>query len=234
MKKEKIIQEVFGGEAALTPSDLLSKEFKRAAVGGYNTNDVDEFLEHVADAFEKLIQQVRALKEESEEQRERLEEYRQMEASLRNALVSSQKFGEDVIEAAKREANLLLEEARMKRAQAHLEASKIPLALSQDILLLQQQRNRLRVEMTAILETHRNLLDSLIPQDAAKRPASLFEVGPPSPSLDTAGFEDLSSLQEETPRPPEPSMDESPNDTHGEVSASHDTDAVAVDAEGKV
>lgn len=194
MKKEKIITEVFGGEAVLSPSDLLSKEFKRA-VGGYNTNEVDEFLERVADALEQLIQQVRTLKEEAEQQRERIDEFRQMEASLRNALISSQKFGEDIIESAKREAQLLLEEARMKKSQAQLEASKLPLALSQDILILEQQRSRLRVEMMAILATHHNLLDSLIPLDTVKPPASVFEVAPGPGAGISEGF---SSLQEDS------------------------------------
>jgi len=210
MKKEKVIQEVFGSEATLSPSDLLSREFKRAAVGGYNTNDVDDFLERVADAFEQLIQQVRSLKEEIEQQRERLDEYRQMEASLRNALVSTQKFGEDLIESAKREAHLLLEEARMKRTQAQIEASKVPVALSQDILILEQQRHRLRVEMMAILETHRNLLDSLIPLDEMRRPAGIFEVAQPAPApLEVSGLaEGFSTLQENTapvvqPAPPD-------------------------------
>jgi cell division initiation protein len=176
-KKDKVVSEVLGEEHALSPSDVLNHDFRRLSFGGYDRAEVDAFLERVADALEELILEVRLLKERNEEQRKALDEYRDLENSLRNALISSQRFGEEVLEAAKREAHVILEEARLKKAQAQLEMGRVPNSLARDIHVLEQQRSRMRLELLAILETHRRLLDSLIPEDSMRTPTSVFEVG---------------------------------------------------------
>lgn len=176
-KKDKVVSEVLGEEHALSPSDVLNRDFKRAGFGGYDRAEVDAFLERVADALEELILEVRLLKERNEEQRKALDEYRDLENSLRNALISSQRFGEEVVEAAKREAHVILEEARLKKAQAQLEMARVPNSLARDIHVLEQQRSRMRLELLAILETHRRLLDSLIPEDSMRTPTGFFDVG---------------------------------------------------------
>lgn len=183
-KDDKIVGEILGDEHAITPSDVFAKQFKRGRFGGYDRRDVDDFLEQVADALEGLIVQIRVLKEKNEEQRKTMAELKEVEGSLRNALVSAQRFGDDVLDSAKREAHVILEEARLKRAQAQLEVSRVPTALTRDIHILEQQRSRLRVEMMAILETHRKLLDSLVPEDAMQVPTSFFEAGVPDDQLE--------------------------------------------------
>ena len=164
MRKDKVIREVLGDDIAISPSELYNRSFRRALVGGYSRTAVDEYLAGLADAMESLLVQVRMLRDKNEEQKSRLEEYRQMESTLRSALISSRKFGEDIIDNAKRQADAVIEEARAKRAQVVREAAKIPAVLNRDIQVLDQQRYRMRVEMLSILETHRRLLDSLIPE----------------------------------------------------------------------
>lgn len=164
MRKDKVIREVLGDDIAISPSELYNRSFRRALVGGYSRSAVDEYLAGLADTMESLLVQVRMLRDKNEEQKSRLEEYRQMESTLRSALISSRKFGEDIIENAKRQADAVIEEARAKRAQVVREAAKIPAVLNRDIQVLDQQRHRMRVEMLSILETHRRLLDSLIPE----------------------------------------------------------------------
>lgn len=183
-KDDKIVGEILGDEHAITPSDLFAKQFRRSRFGGYDRRDVDDFLEEVADALENLIVQIRVLKDKNEEQRKIMADLKEVEASLRGALVSAQRFGDDVLDSAKREAHVILEEARLKRAQAQLEVSRVPAALTRDIHILEQQRSRLRVEMMAILETHRKLLDSLVPENAMQMPTSFFEAGAPDDRLE--------------------------------------------------
>ena len=180
MKQDKVISEVLGEEIALSPSDLLNQQFKRAGFGGYKRRQVDEFIERVADVLEGLIVQVRQLKEKNDEQRRTISEFEDIEAALRNTLLTSQHHGDQMLDAAKREAHVIVEEAKLKRAQAQADATKLPTHLARDIHLLEQQRSRLRVELMAILETHRKLIDSLVPEDTATAPGGFFEVGLPS------------------------------------------------------
>jgi cell division initiation protein len=155
MRKDKVISQVLGPEIMITPSDLYNIKFKRALVGGYEAKEVEELLERVGDALEALATEVRSLRERNEDQKASLEEYRQIEATLRSALVSSQKFSEDIIAAAQREAHTLLEEARLKAAQ-------LPETIAREIQQLERQRERLRAELLAIFDTHKKLLDAVL------------------------------------------------------------------------
>lgn len=161
MRKDKLVAEVLGEEAAITPSDLYNTEFKNALVGGYDKDEVDEYLERVADVMESLITQVRDLKVEVEEQKNRADAVKDMENTLRNALVSSQKFGDDIAEAARREADALLAEARLARARAEQEATVLPEQLQREVNRLETQRDRLRMDLRAVLAAHEALLGDI-------------------------------------------------------------------------
>jgi len=160
MRKDRLVSEVLGEESVLAPSALYNKEFRRVVFGGYDPAEVAAFLERVAAALEPLIRQVRDLKQQQEEHRATIDEYRQMEATLRSALVTSQKFGENLVESARREAEHLVAAARMERERLELDAAKLPDTLAKEIRRLQEQRDRLRADILAILEAHRSLLDA--------------------------------------------------------------------------
>jgi cell division initiation protein len=160
MRENKVVSDVLGKERVLSPSDVLNCEFSRSILGGYSANDVDSFLARVADVLETLIQQIRDLKAQLAEQKEELDEHRQMEETLRNALVTSQKFGENLIESAKREASLLIEAARLEKSRIDSENARLPVILAREITHLQDQRDRLRADIRAILAAHEALLEN--------------------------------------------------------------------------
>ena len=168
MRENKVVSDVLGKEHVLSPSDVLNYDFSRSIVGGYSPNEVDGVLARVADVLENLIQQIRDLKAQLAEQKEEIEKHRQMEETLRNALVTSQKFGENLIEAAKREASLLIEAARIEKARIDNENARLPVLLAQEITHLQDQRDRLRADIRAILASHEALLDNGDPTEPAE------------------------------------------------------------------
>ena len=177
MRRNKLLSDILGEENVITPSDLYNPRLTQATVGGYKRSEVDALLKRVADVLETLISQIRELKSKTEEQQERLDEYRQMETTLRSALVSSQHFGENIVAAAKREAEAILEEARAHRTQILCEAQRLPETLASNISALDQQRGRLRAEILSILAAHRRLLDALIPEPSAEKPFGFFDSG---------------------------------------------------------
>ena len=161
MRPDRVVSEVLGGDVPFTPADIIGKRFHRALFGGCQSQEVDGFLERVADVFETLIRQNRELKEQVEEYKGKCEDYHQMQETLRSALVTSQKFGENVVESARREAETIIQSARVEKERMLAQAMKLPTALAQEINQLQQARDRLRKEMTGLLATHRTLLESL-------------------------------------------------------------------------
>lgn len=169
MRKDKVIQDVLGDESLLSPSDLYNTAFKNALVGGYDKDEVDEYLERVADSMEALINRVRTLKEELEVQRAKVEEVRDMETTLRNALITSQKFGENIEESARRQADAVVQEAEAQRERLLLESRRLPDELQREINALRAERDRLRTDLRAVLAAHSALLMEIPSADAVQQ-----------------------------------------------------------------
>lgn len=161
MRKDRFVGEVLGGENMVTPSDLYHAEFKTAVMGGYDKREVDAFLERVGDVFEALLNEIRELKEDIEEQRERITSSREMESTLRNALASAQKFHEDTLDNARREADAIREQARITLARARQQARDLPTHLQHEIAHLKKERDQLRGDLGAILRTHHALVQNI-------------------------------------------------------------------------
>jgi cell division initiation protein len=117
MAEDKLVSRVLGPDQILTPSEISNAIFRIALVGGYKKREVEIYLDSVADTIETLIAENRSLKEE-------LETHRKMETSLRAALFSTQKLSENVLDSAKREADALVKEARVKAERILLEAER--------------------------------------------------------------------------------------------------------------
>lgn len=169
MKPEKVISEVLGEEAVITPSDLYNTEFKSAIMGGYDKQEVDEFLEKTADAFEALITQVRQLKEQLEADRQELRDLREADRSLRETLAALQSSNADILDAARRQADALVEEGRLAKERLEREAAELPAALREEITALRAERNRLRMDLRAVLAAHSALLHEIPSAEELRR-----------------------------------------------------------------
>ncbi|MBN2167918.1 MAG: DivIVA domain-containing protein [Actinobacteria bacterium] len=108
---------------ALTPIDIHNKEFKSARLGGYNEEDVDSFLDLIADELEKMTLENEKMAEELDTARKKLAEFEEMQSSLQSALITASKSAEDVKEQSNREAGQLLENSR-KEAEAIIRAAQ--------------------------------------------------------------------------------------------------------------
>ncbi len=98
----------------MNPKDIAAKRFEKSALG-YKPEEVDEFLKSVAIELANAIKD----KEESEAKIiklvEKINEYRQDEDSIRDALLIAQKQGKRIVTDAKEEADKIVAEAQTKR-----------------------------------------------------------------------------------------------------------------------
>lgn len=126
---------------ALTPLDIHNKEFRRS-FRGYNEDEVDDFLDQVTRDFEALIREKEELTEQLSQAQARIEQYRNLETALQNAIVVAQSAADEVKANARKEAELILQEAhaeaeriihaaqeRQRRIQDEAEEAKRQLAL---------------------------------------------------------------------------------------------------------
>jgi cell division initiation protein len=163
-RPDRFLTEILGEDIPITPSELVSRTIKKQAVGGYDIAAVDDLLEHAAEALDKLMTRVRDLTTARDEQRTQLDEYREIESSLRDALLSSQKFGEDIVSSAKREAEIILAEARLQRDEVQAEAARLPETITREIRLLIEERDRIREDILAVLDAHRHWVEQRVPE----------------------------------------------------------------------
>jgi cell division initiation protein len=133
----------------LTPQTLHAVEFREARRGGYNTRDVDDFLERVAAGVGHLHERLREVGARAESAEARLlDAQRQLEEAqrrgpsaaptvtagaqsvgpsetddtLRRTLVLAQRTADATIKEAKQEANRLIDEARAEASRARMTA----------------------------------------------------------------------------------------------------------------
>jgi DivIVA domain-containing protein len=121
----------------LTPQSLHSVEFREARRGGYNTRDVDDFIERVVAGAGQLHERVREAQMRSDAADARLAELQrevedlrsrpstdasETDETLRRTLVLAQRTADATIKEAKEEANRVLSEAREEAARTRAEA----------------------------------------------------------------------------------------------------------------
>lgn len=96
----------------LTPLDVRKKsaDFRRV-LRGYDTQEVDGFLQLAAERLEELVKENLALRERSERLGRELTGHEGRESAVKEALVMAQQLREDLKAQAEREAELLRNEA---------------------------------------------------------------------------------------------------------------------------
>lgn len=138
-------------EFHLTPIDVRAQEFHRAAFG-YDRSGVEEFRERVAEELERLLRDRATLEERVHNLREQLKAYRERERALNEALVSAQQLRADTESSARKEADLVVREARTKADEIVQQARDAEISVRREMESAQRH-------FSAYLAAFRSLLD---------------------------------------------------------------------------
>ena len=84
----------------LLPADIQNKVFKKSKIGGYQVNEVNEFLLRISQEYQLLMNETTALKEQMDKLNESMQYYRAMETTIQNVLVLADKTAQETKEAA--------------------------------------------------------------------------------------------------------------------------------------
>jgi cell division initiation protein len=142
----------------LNPLDIYNKEFKKSTFG-YNTTQVDEFLDDVGVAYERLLKDLNNLQEENQDLKEKIDNYEDMEAKLQNTLDSIQGTVSERIEQADNEARMIIKEARMKAEKIKENARDQVASEKRKLEQLREQRNFFKIRFQTLLESHLEMLN---------------------------------------------------------------------------
>lgn len=141
----------------LTPLDIHNQEFKRS-FRGYNEDEIDEFLDKVVKDYEQLYRENVELKETIDRLKTKVEHFQHIENTLHNTLVVAQETAEEVKLNAKKEAELIVKEAKINGQRLVDEATGKVRQRVAEYEELQQQSQLYRTKMRTIVLTQLELL----------------------------------------------------------------------------
>jgi cell division initiation protein len=142
----------------MTPLDIQQMVF-RVALRGYDKEEVNRFLEELAQTVESLNRDNSILREKLAYVEQQVAELKKTEAALAGTLVSAQSVAEDVKKSAQREAELLLKETELKAGEMVRQA-RVELAdIHRDLSALRKQRLLMVERIRATLRTFERMLE---------------------------------------------------------------------------
>jgi cell division initiation protein len=151
----------------LTPLDIHHKEF-RNALRGYSPEEVDDFLDEVADEFERLFKENIDLNEKLDAASARVREYGALEHTLQATLVSAQTSAEDIKSRAAAEADRMVREAEAKAAEIIGTALNDKQHSQAETVRLQKAENEFRASFKRMLESYlKDVADVVAPAPVA-------------------------------------------------------------------
>ncbi|NTW27763.1 MAG: DivIVA domain-containing protein [Coriobacteriia bacterium] len=148
----------------LTPLDIHHKEF-RHSLRGYSEEEVDKFLDEVADDFERLFKENIELNERLEAASERLRSYQLMESTINHTLVTAQRSSEEVIAKAHLEADALRRDAESKAQEIVHDALRQRQDTINALARLRQAEADFRSDYRSLLDREIKGLDKAKPRD---------------------------------------------------------------------
>ncbi len=144
----------------LTPLDVRKKRGDFAkALRGYDIQEVDIFLELVAERMEVLVKENLQLRERSERLGEQVSAQEGREKAVQEALVTAQELRQDVKQQAHKEAELLEREARGRVDGMMAEAEKLLEGRQEALQELERQRHRFLQSFRALLQREMDVVE---------------------------------------------------------------------------
>lgn len=136
----------------LTPMDINNKEFKKG-LRGYNSDEVDEFLDEIVDNYEELYKENANLKEKLNNANEKVEYYSKIESTIQSTLVLAQNAAEQAKSTAQKESELILKNANET-------AKKVLDKAHSDVIQINDEYERVKQEFIKFRAKYRNFMNT--------------------------------------------------------------------------
>ena len=130
---------------ALTPVEIRHVELRRTWFRGYRRGIVDRLLADIADSFEDVWRERADMADKLEELESEATKHRELESLLRSTLVSAERAAQDVKEQARRESDLIVQEARA-------EGRRVTRVAASEKERLDEEIRRIRAHLRSALE----------------------------------------------------------------------------------
>ena len=197
----------------ISPQEIRSVTFDKV-MRGYRPEDVDAFLQQVAQDMEQLAADNADKEKKLYILAEKIEEYRRDEDNLKTALLNAQRMGESVIREAKQKAESLLREAGIRADTLTRVAQEQSEEQQQELERVKAEVAHFKNTLLAMYKQHIELISGLPGDEEAEEIEPVVETVEPvqeeasqpeeaqpeqvpameEPKVETMQFPDLSEL----------------------------------------
>ncbi len=143
---------------AVNRIDLLNHSFSRV-LRGYSPEEVDGYLQDVADAMARLGDERVRLANQLAKLEERLAGYAARENALRETLLASQRMMEEMKAAAQKEAQLIIESAQNRGENLTNQANLRLARILDEISEARKLKAQFEFKVRSVIEGHLKLLE---------------------------------------------------------------------------
>ena len=158
----------------VSPISIKKQEFNKA-LRGYDKDEVQAFLDKLADEFESLQKENDSLKKELEESTAKLVEFRRIEKNLQDTLLKAQESSTKSIESTKKQANLMIKEAEIKASQILEKARENANEIRNAVINLREERDLIIANLKSIINSQAHLLEMKV-EEAGEEIVSVRQV----------------------------------------------------------
>lgn len=142
----------------ITPLDIENKKFSKQMLNGYSVEEVDDFLEELTRAYEKLYKEVTENKGKTEQLTNDLNKYQSIETTLQNTLLMAQTTADEVKKTAQKQADAIIAEAQSKAKEALSSVENEIIIKQKELDDLQKQFDIYKAKMESLLISQLELL----------------------------------------------------------------------------
>ena len=140
--------------------DVKNLEFKKG-VRGYNTEEVDKFIDEVVATLEQNRKEKIDLVKKLDILAKRIEQYRKDEENVRGALINAEKVKGTAVKEAEGKVAAMLEEAKAEAKRIVYDANMSVVEQKNNYLKLQADAVVLREQLLATYNNHIRMLEDL-------------------------------------------------------------------------
>ncbi len=151
--------------AILTPIDLVHRQNQFETRKSVDGDEVARFLEEVREAWEAALRDNARLRDDLRQRMDEIASLRAQQEEITETLVLARRMTLDIESTARREADVLVGEARLEAERLLSVATEQHRSLQEELLRLKAARLNHLAQMRAIVDAHGRMLDELDPRD---------------------------------------------------------------------
>jgi cell division initiation protein len=150
----------------ISPLDIRQQQFTVKMFRGFDSQEVDAFLDDVADDYEAVLKENALLKEQLATLEERSRGLAEREKALQDTLVTTQRLGDEMKASSRREAELHMREAELRGEKLLEEVRSEEAKIKTEIQQLRRTKRQLIEDLRATLESYYRMMSAELGDDA--------------------------------------------------------------------